>query len=79
MQIGLEDGLARWLADGTLLVEDVSTDEQRRYSLRSSSLKVGSQADVPEADRLPEAYLNVVYCKLLAPAEALRWMHAIVD
>ncbi len=68
-----------WLGDGQLLVEDVSSESARRFSIRSSSLKVDSQSDVPEADRLPEAFRNVVYCKLMAPAEALRWLLDLGD
>ncbi len=72
-----ETGL-EWLGDGSLLIEDLSTEGERAYAIRSSSLKVGDQADVPEDERIPEAYRNVVYCKLLAPAEALRWVRLIL-
>jgi len=75
--VPFETGL-EWLADGALTVEPME-DGGSRWSLRTATLTVGDQADLPEEERLPEAYRDVVYCKLLAPAEALRWMLSLIE
>ena len=68
-----------WLNDGALQIEGDRSESVPSYTLRSAALKVGSQENLPEADRVPEAFRNIVYCKLIAPAEALRWLMEISD
>ncbi|MEE2758222.1 MAG: alpha/beta hydrolase [Myxococcota bacterium] len=68
-----------WLSDGDLLVEEHSTDGQSMIQIRSASLKVDSQGDIPESERFPAEDRDVVYCKALAPAEAFRRLMIIAE
>ena len=61
------------------MIENISSESNKRFSIRSPSLKVDDQSNLPEDERIPEIYRNVVYCKLMAPAEALRWIYTITD
>ena len=75
--VAFETGL-EWLVDGALTLD--STGERGPFlSVQAATLTVGDQAELPEEERLPEAYRDVVYCKLLAPAEALRWVLSLTE
>ena len=75
--VPFETGL-EWLIDGALTLESIE-QSAGSWSIQTATLTVGDQADLPEDERLPEAYRDVVYCKLLAPAEALRWVLSLID
>ncbi|MEC9072061.1 MAG: alpha/beta hydrolase, partial [Myxococcota bacterium] len=55
-----------WLEEGQLTIEYSETEGA--VHIQSGSLKVGNDLEIPEA------YRNVVYCKLVSPHEALRWV-----
>ncbi len=68
-----------WLVDGRVRIENTSTEDQASIQIRSASFKVNGQASTSDADGFPDATRHRVHCKLLAPAEAFRWLMVLTE